>query len=145
MSDPTTPPPASPDPIPPVTMPYATPGLGTIPADYIEQDPNMRTLAMIAHLLQFAGGFIGPLILYLIKKDDPTTNAYAKDQMKEVLNWQFTLLIGMVISVILIIVIIGIFLYFGLIITALVFAILNSVKANKGVVARYPWSIKFIK
>ena len=100
---------------------------------------------MIAHLLQFAGFFIGPLILYLIKKDDPTTNDYAKGQMKEVLNWTFTVMIGLVVSVILMIVIIGIFLYFGLIILALVYTILNAIKANKGEVARYPWSIKFLK
>ena len=144
MSDPTTPPPVTPTPIPtaaPSVVDYAS----ALPPGYIEPDPSMRTLAMIAHLLQFAGGFVGPLILYLIKKDDPTTNAYAKGQMKEVLNWSFTLLIGLMISAVLMIIIIGIFLYFGLIILALVYTILNAVKANKGEVAKYPWSIKFFK
>jgi uncharacterized Tic20 family protein len=140
MSDPTNPTPSAP-PAAPAPLNYASP----LPEGYIEADPSMRTLAMLAHLLQFAGFFIGPLVLYLIKKDDPTTNAYAKGQMKEVLNWSFTVIIGMVISVILFIVIIGFFLYFALIITSLVYTILNAVKANKGEVAKYPWSIKFLK
>ena len=44
-----------------------------------------RTLAMIAHLLGLAG-FIGPLVLYLLKKD--TASAYVKFHVKQSLFYQ---------------------------------------------------------
>lgn len=138
MSDPNTPPPTPP---PATPLNYAA----ALPPGYVETDPNQRTLAMIAHLLGFAGGFIGPLILYLIKKDDPSTGPFAKDQMKEVLNWQFTVLIGLIVSAMLIIVLIGLILYPAIIVLSIVYMILNAIKANKGEVARYLWSIKFFK
>jgi uncharacterized protein len=142
MSDPTNPTPSAPPPAAaPVPLNYASP----LPDGYVEADPNMRTLAMIAHLLQLAGLFLGPLILYLIKKDDPSVNAYAKGQMKEVLNWSFTVLIGLFVSGILMLILIGILFYFAIIIIHLVYLVMNTIKANKGEVAKYPWSIKFFK
>lgn len=137
MSEPMNPTPSAPTTVP-APLSYAAP----LPAGYVESDPNMRTLAMIAHLLQFAGGFLGPLILFLIKKDDPTTNEYAKGQMKEVLNWQFTL---MIFVFVLAITIVGLVVIPFVMIGHLVFVILNTVKANKGEIAKYPWSIKFFK
>jgi len=44
-----------------------------------------RTLAMIAHLLGLAG-FLGPLVLYLLKKD--TASAYVKFHVKQSLFYQ---------------------------------------------------------
>lgn len=133
MSDPNTPPPAAP-------LNYAS----ALPPGYVESDPNQRTLGMIAHLLGIIG-FLGPLILYLVKNNDASAGPFAKDQIKESLNWQLTLMIGFVIGVILAIIIIGVFINLGLMICNIIFVILNCIKANKGEVARYPWSIKFIK
>jgi uncharacterized Tic20 family protein len=56
-----------------------------------------RNLALIAHLSGCAGvlgagmiGFLGPLIIYLWKKD---TSPYVEAQSKEALNFQITLLV----------------------------------------------------
>lgn len=152
MSEPMTPPPTSAPtaapvmpPIPPQPMAYATPGVGLLPPGYIEPDPNQRSLAMVAFLLGLAGGWLGPLIFFLIKKDDPTTSPYLRDQMTESLNWQLTVLIGGLVCIPLFFLLIGILLLPALFITSLVFMILNAMKANRGEVARFPWRIRFVK
>ena len=45
---------------------------------------------MLAHLLGALLGFLGPLIIWLVKKDD---HPFVAEQSKEALNFQLTLLI----------------------------------------------------
>ena len=52
-----------------------------------------RNLAMLAHLLGIVSGFVGALIIWLIKKDQ---SAYVDEQGKEALNFQITMLIAFV-------------------------------------------------
>src|SRR5688572_6986193 len=47
-----------------------------------------RTMAMLAHLLGIFTWFIGPLIIWLMKKDQ---SAFVDDQAKESLNFQLTI------------------------------------------------------
>ncbi|NLE57691.1 MAG: DUF4870 domain-containing protein [Planctomycetes bacterium] len=100
-----------------------------------------RTMAMLCHLAGLVG-FLGPLIVWLIKKDQsPLVN----DQGKESLNFQITILIALVISGVLMIVFIG-FLLFPLVWLAdLILIIVAAVKANSGVVYRYPFALRLIK
>ncbi len=100
------------------------------------------TMAMLAHLLGIVLGFIGPLIIWLIKKDE---HAFVDDQGKEALNFQLTLLIGWIVAFVLSFFCIGFLLYPLLLLAAVIFSILGGVKANGGEAYRYPWSIKFIK
>ena len=60
-----------------------------------EPTPDERNLALIAHLSGCAGvvgaglvGFLGPLIIYVLKKDEST---YVGSQAKEALNFQITI------------------------------------------------------
>ena len=46
--------------------------------------PESRTMAMLAHLLGALTGFLGPLIIWLVKRD---TDAFVDDQGKEALNF----------------------------------------------------------
>jgi uncharacterized Tic20 family protein len=72
-------------------------------ADQLDFDPSNedRNFAIVAHLSGciglFAGGFlgfIGPLVIYLLKKD---SSPYVEVQAKEALNFQITIfLIGLV-------------------------------------------------
>ncbi len=98
--------------------------------------------AAAAHLLGLLFGFLAPLVIWLIKKEeDPYVEAHAR----EALNFQLTLLIAWVVSFILMIVLIGFLLIIIVWIASLVFAIMAGVKAANGEAYRYPISIRFIK
>ncbi|MFQ6109129.1 MAG: DUF4870 domain-containing protein [Candidatus Aminicenantales bacterium] len=107
-----------------------------------------RTWGMLCHLSALAGfiipfgNIIGPLIIWLIKKDE---SAFVDDQGKESLNFQISITIYILIAAILILVIIGIFLMIGLGILAIVLIIIAAVKANSGEKFRYPITIRFIR
>lgn len=88
--------------------------------------------------------FIGALIIWLINKDD-ASKAFVTDQAKEALNFQITVTIAMVISIILMVVIIGGILAPIVGIINLVFCIIAAVKANNGEAYRYPFTLRLIK
>jgi uncharacterized protein len=118
-----------------------------------------RQWAMFAHLSALLGGlltsalggwgtFIGPLVIWLVKKD---TMPFVNDQGKEALNFNITVAIALLALVILTIVTFGI----GIIITVplgiiigigwLVLTIIAAIKANEGQAYRYPVAIRLIK
>jgi len=101
-----------------------------------------RTMAMLCHLLAIFTGFLGPLILWLVKKD---TDPFVDRQGKEALNFQITVLIASFVSGLLTMVCIGMVLLPIVVIANLVFCIMACVAANKGQDYRYPVSIRFIK
>ncbi|TWI10603.1 DUF4870 domain-containing protein [Aerolutibacter ruishenii] len=118
-----------------------------------------RQWAMFAHLSALAGGlltsalggwgmFLGPLVIWLMKKDEMP---FVADQAKEALNFNITVaavlliltVLGFVTLMIGFILILPIMVLIGL--AALVFIILAAVKANEGVAYRYPLTIRLIK
>ena len=105
---------------------------------------DQRTMALAAHLLGIFTWFIGALIIWLINKDD-ASKAFVTDQAKEALNFQITVTIAMVISIILMVVIIGGILAPIVGIINLVFCIIAAVKANNGEAYRYPFTLGLIK
>jgi uncharacterized Tic20 family protein len=113
----------------------------------IVTDPDEKQWGMFAHLAGFAtfvipfGNVVGPLIIYLIKKDE---YEFVNDQGKEVLNFQIKWSIIFVISAILIFAGIGILLLIGFGIAWLVLVIVGTVAANNGQYYRYPLTIKFL-
>lgn len=116
------------------------------PAPVVNKDQNMW--AMLCHLSALAGfiipfgNVIGPLVIWMIKKDEfPLVD----DQGKESLNFQISMTIYYIISAILIIVLIGILLLIGLAVFSLIMIIIAMMKANDGVAYRYPMTIRFIK
>lgn len=111
-------------------------------------NPNERMWGMLTHLLAFSifvgipfGNVIGPLVIYLIKKDE---YEFVAEQGKEVLNFQITWSFIFIISAVMIIVGIGILMLIGFGIAWLVLVILGSVAANNGESYKYPLTIKFI-
>ena len=115
-----------------------------------DSEKEARTMAMLAHLLGALFGFLGPLIIWLVKKDE---HPFVNDQGKEALNYQLALLIAYVVSGVLYVIIsfvtcgIGAFLPLPLLVTVfqLVFGIIGAVKANNGEYYRYPVTIRFIQ
>jgi uncharacterized Tic20 family protein len=105
-------------------------------------------LGMLCHLLAFAGYVIpfgniaGPLILWLIKKDE---SEYVNHHGRESLNFQITITIAMVIATILVFALIGVPLLIALGIADVVFVVIASVKAYGGERYRYPFRIEFIR
>lgn len=99
-------------------------------------------LAMLSHLLGIFTGFIGALIIWLIKKDMP---GFVAEQSKEALNFQITIAIAMVACLMLKIILIGILLAPLVFIANFIFSILGAVSASKGNAYRYPVAIRLIK
>ena len=101
-----------------------------------------RTMAMIGHLSGIVAGFIGPLIIWLIKKDQ---SPFVDEQGKEALNFQITMMIAIVGSWILMFVLIGMLLLPLLLIANLVFCILAAVAVSRGEHYKYPFAIRLLK
>src|SRR5262245_51144358 len=119
-----------------------------------------RQWGMFAHLSVLLGGlltsgwggsvgfFIGPLIIWLVKKD---TMPFVADQAKEALNFAITVSLACVALVILSVLTLGIGLlltvplYVIIGITVLVLVIIAAIKANEGVAYRYPFALRLIK
>jgi hypothetical protein len=109
---------------------------------------DQNTWAMLCHLSALVGfifplgNILGPLVIWLIKKDEYPLVA---DQGKEALNFQISMTIYYIVAIILIIILIGILLLIALALFSLVVTIMAMVKANEGVAYRYPMCIRFIK
>lgn len=118
-----------------------------------------RQWAMFAHLSALAGGlltsaiggwgfFIGPLVIWLMKKD---TMPFVADQAREALNFNITVSAIFVILLILSLLTLGI----GFLVTlpimllvgigALVLIIIAAMKANQGIAYRYPMTLRLVK
>lgn len=106
--------------------------------------PEDTTLSVLVHLSLFAFGLVGPLVVYLISKDDPY-KPMTRYHAAEALNFHISLLIYAIASAILIIVIIGLFLLLALGIAATVLAIVAAVAASRREAYRYPLTIRFVR
>ena len=108
-----------------------------------------RKWAMICHIIALTGALangigylLGPLIVWLIKKED---DPFIDEQGKEAINFQITMFIALFMSAFLILIGIGVFLLIAIGILMTVFPIIAAVKANDGEHYRYPLSYRFIK
>jgi uncharacterized protein len=106
------------------------------------------TMGMLAHLSALAGfvipfgNIIGPLVIWLIKKD---SSPFVDDQGKESLNFQITIMILFIVSVILMLAFIGFLLVPLVGLLSLIFIIVATIKANGGERYRYPFALRLIK
>jgi uncharacterized protein len=101
---------------------------------------------MLAHLSALAGlviglNWLGPLIIYLVKKDE---HPFIADQSREALNFNLSVFIYIIISAILIIVVIGFLLLPAVAIAWLVLTIIAAVRANNGEAYRYPLTLRLV-
>lgn len=99
-----------------------------------------RGYLVIMHVSQFAGyliplaGIVVPLVLWLMKREDPEIDRHGR----EIMNWIIFELIAVVICILLTFLIIGIPLLIVLGIAAIVFPILGAVQASSGGFFKYP-------
>jgi len=115
-------------------------GIETLPAITPTQDE--KTMAILSHILTLVAGFIAPLIIWLVKKDE---SPFVSEHAKESLNFQITMFICYVISFILMIVIIGIIMLAVLGIIHLILVIIATLKASEGKYYKYPINLRIIK
>jgi uncharacterized Tic20 family protein len=113
----------------------------------VSKDIQTRQWAMFLHLSLLAGflvplaGLIVPIVIWQIKKEElPGLDAHGK----VVVNWIISSIIYAILCCLLIIVLIGVPLLLALGVIAIVFPIIGAIKANDGVVWKYPLSITFL-
>lgn len=140
-----TPPPLEPPPpVPPVAPPPPP-----------NPESQARTWNMLCHLSALAGfigvpfgNVLGPLIVWQIKKNEiPSVDSHGK----AALNFQLTVMIAALVSVvagfILSVICIGFVLFFvamAIGLAGLIFAIIAGIKANNGEDYKYPFSFTFV-
>lgn len=114
----------------------------------MSEDPQERTWAMPCHLAALAGlvtglGFIlGPLVVWLVKKDQ---YPLVDDQGKESLNFQISMFIYGLLAGLLVIVLVGFALLALIAVFDLIMVIVAAVAANNGQRYRYPLTLRLIK
>jgi hypothetical protein len=111
------------------------------------QEQQSRLWGTLCHLSALAGFFmpfgnvIGPLIVWLIKKDE---FPFVNDQGKESLNFQISMSIYMLAAGASILFLIGFVLLPIVVLVDVIFTIVASIQANTGQPYRYPMTIRFI-
>jgi uncharacterized Tic20 family protein len=103
---------------------------------------NDRLWSTLAHLSGLFTHFLGPLIIWLVKKND---SPFVDDQGKEALNFQLSILVYQIISGVFLLIVIGLVLFLALYIFEIIVVIKAAVSANHGEKYRYPMTIRFVK
>ena len=110
---------------------------------------NERTWGMLAHLsaltglvLPLAGIVIGPLVVWLARRDD---SEFVAAHAKEALNFNISVLLGALACMLLMLVFIGFLLGTALFIAWLVMTLIAAIKASEGHPYRYPFSLRLVK
>ena len=128
--------------LPPQGFPPTLPPAGGMPS------PEEKNWAVFAHLAALSGylvpfgWIVGPLVIYLIKKE---LMPFAAGEAKSALNFQITMAIAAVICIPLILVCIGIPLLILIALFDLVFIIVAAVRASDGMPYKYPIAFPFIR
>jgi uncharacterized Tic20 family protein len=110
---------------------------------------NVRTWNILCHasallgvFLHFPGHLLGPLIVWLAKRDDsPEIDAHGKES----LNFQISMLIYNGIAVVFCLVLVGFAFLAVLWVLNAVFVIVAAIQASDGKFYRYPMTIRFIQ
>ncbi len=106
-----------------------------------------RNWSIGAHLSPFLASFVGlpflgPLVIYLVFRD---RGPFIRHHAAQALNFQIIVAIGLLISIPLMFVIVGIFTAIAIGIAAIIFQIVAAVEANNGKWYRYPLTPDWVK
>lgn len=111
------------------------------------EEKEARNWGMACHLAALAGfvipfgSIIGPLVVWLMKREE---SGFVDRQGKESLNFQITMLIAFLISLVLVFVLIGFLLIAAVVIFDLIMIIVATIKASEGEDFRYPISLRLV-
>lgn len=112
----------------------------------MKENKQLLVLTHLSQLLDFVsgiGGFIVPLILWLVKRDE----IYGMNEHgKAILNFRISMFIYLLICVPAVLIFgLGIIGFIVIGIFYVIFPIINAVKASNNEIPSYPMSIQFIK
>ena len=112
-------------------------------------DKEARMWAMWCHLAAIVGylgipfgNVIGPFVVWMLKRD---TDPFVDSQGKESLNFQISLTIYAMVSLLLCLLLIGFILLPVVIVGGLIFTIIGAIKANDGEDYSYPFAMHLIE
>lgn len=100
-----------------------------------------RMFAAGIYIISFFTAFIGPLVIWLIKKDD---SPYVDYHGREYLNFFISYTVYSIISGILVLVLIGVLLLWVIGIMLVVFTIIGAIKAFEGKMYRMPFIFRVL-
>ena len=120
-------PPAAPQP-PPSTAPL----LGSMDA---------TSVATAMHIAGIFFGFVPGLLVYLLRPDDPFLRHHATQS----LNLHITSFIGFLVALVLVFVLIGFFLIFGILFGTLAVQVVAAMAANRGEYYAMPFTLQVVK
>jgi uncharacterized protein len=111
--------------------------------------PNVRTWTALCHasallgvFLHFPGHLLGPLIVWLLKRDQ---SAEIDAHGKEAVNFQISMLIYNAIAAVFCLILVGFVFLAVLWVLNAVFVIIAAIQASDGKFYRYPMTIRFIQ
>jgi uncharacterized protein len=112
-------------------------------------EADARQWSLLAHVLAGITAFVGPLIIWAIKKDE---HPFAKDQTTEALNFGITLTLAQVVLFVvatilaftIVIPILLAFVQFCVWVVGIILGIMAGLKARDGVTYRYPYTLRLI-
>ena len=110
-----------------------------------QEERNWALGAHLSGLLGYVvvvGSVIGPLVIWLVKKEE---SEYIAQQALEALNFQITIFILSLICAVLALCVVGVFLRFPILVADLVLTIMAAVAASRGEPYRYPFSLRLIR
>jgi uncharacterized Tic20 family protein len=114
----------------------------------MESSSRERNLAMLCHLSSFLmiivpfGNVLGPALVWALGREK---YPLVDDQGKESMNFQLSIAIYSLVSVVLMAVLIGVFLLAVVVLFCLINVIRAAISANNGEKFRYPLCIRLIK
>ena len=109
--------------------------------------PEERNMALLCHLISFVGFFVpfgnivGPLVVWLVKREQ---SPFVDHHGKEALNFQISLTIYALASLLLMLILVGFLLLPAVVVFGIVMVIIAAVRANEGVEYRYPLTIRLV-
>src|SRR5947208_17194617 len=102
----------------------------------------VHAIALIGFFVPLAGHIVGPLVIWLTKRDDsPELDAHGK----EAVNFQISMLIYNVVAAIFCLILVGFAFLVVLWVLNTVFVIIAAIQASDGKFYRYPMTIRFIQ
>jgi uncharacterized Tic20 family protein len=105
---------------------------------------DQKNLALISTLGILIVGFLSPLIVFVLTNGDPAKR-FANDHAKEGLNFSIVFFLGMIVSGLLVLVLIGVLLIPLLVIWGIWVIIAGAIQASNGEAPHYPLVPKILK
>jgi hypothetical protein len=96
---------------------------------------------VLAHLSAYVAPFLGPLAIYLIKREE---SAFTRHHAAESFNFHISTTIYAVIAFVLVFVLVGFLLFPAVVIFAVVMPIVGALAASRREAYRYPLTIRFL-